>query len=109
MSASPITQAQWSAAVLAHSKAIRRNRDPNPTFLRHPSSPSRGQRSPRRRTGIDNQNQTRKPFLGDIKGYGLAFAIQPLVLLSGVVFPQGPHPNWTAQSPRSGTTTNFSG
>jgi hypothetical protein len=41
MSASPITQAQWSAAVLAHSKAIRRNRDPNPTFLRHPSSPSR--------------------------------------------------------------------
>ena len=34
MSAWPITQAQWSAAVLAHPKAIRRNLDPNPSFFK---------------------------------------------------------------------------
>jgi formylglycine-generating enzyme required for sulfatase activity len=34
MSASPITQAQWSAAVLAHANAIRRNLDPNPSFFK---------------------------------------------------------------------------
>ena len=34
MSASPITQAQWAAAVLAHPNAIRRNLDPNPSFFK---------------------------------------------------------------------------
>ena len=34
MSASPITQALWSAAVLAHPNPIRRNLDPNPSFFK---------------------------------------------------------------------------
>jgi len=34
MSASPITQAQWAAAVLAHPNPIRRNLDPNPSFFK---------------------------------------------------------------------------
>jgi formylglycine-generating enzyme required for sulfatase activity len=32
--ASPITQAQWSAAVMAHPDRIRRNLDPNPSFFK---------------------------------------------------------------------------
>jgi formylglycine-generating enzyme required for sulfatase activity len=34
MSASPITQAQWSVAVLAHPNPIRRDLDPNPSFFK---------------------------------------------------------------------------
>ena len=34
MSASPITQAQWAAAVLAHPNPIRRNLDPDPSFFK---------------------------------------------------------------------------
>jgi formylglycine-generating enzyme required for sulfatase activity len=34
ISASPVTQAQWSAAVLAHPDQIRRNLDPNPSFFK---------------------------------------------------------------------------
>jgi formylglycine-generating enzyme required for sulfatase activity/uncharacterized caspase-like protein len=34
ISASPITQAQWSAAVLAHPQRINRDLDPNPSFFR---------------------------------------------------------------------------
>ena len=34
ISASPVTQAQWSAAVLAHPDQIRRNLDPNSSFFK---------------------------------------------------------------------------
>jgi formylglycine-generating enzyme required for sulfatase activity len=34
MSASPIKQAQWSAAVLAHPNAVRQTLDPNPSFFK---------------------------------------------------------------------------
>ncbi len=39
ISASPITQAQWSAAVLAHPERINRDLDPNPSFFRNVDLP----------------------------------------------------------------------